>query len=50
MIFLKIIICNELPSVYSNVIIYARQNWIDWMISETSTVSRNVKEDVFLYH
>lgn len=31
MIFLKIIICNELPSVYSNVIIYARQNWIDWM-------------------
>lgn len=30
MIFLKII-CNELPSVYSNVIIYARQNWIDWM-------------------
>lgn len=30
-IFLKIIICNELPSVYSNVIIYARQNWIDWM-------------------
>lgn len=49
MIFLKIIICNELPSVYSNVIIYARQNWIDWMISETSTVSRNVKEDVFYY-
>lgn len=47
-IFLKIIICNELPSVYSNVIIYARQNWIDWMISETSTVSRNVKEDVFI--
>lgn len=31
MIFLEIIICNELPSVYSNVIIYARQNWIDWM-------------------
>lgn len=51
MIFLKIIICNELPSVYSNVIIYARQNWIDWIehyISETSTVSRNVKEDVFI--
>lgn len=31
MIFLEIIICNELPSAYSNVIIYARQNWIDWM-------------------